>query len=131
MKSSHRGNERRAAGGFVTVKSNRITQDCTIGIALNNGEDSLAFGAFRHVADTGNGNAHICSVMSDLDNLAAMRGGVSKADNAPFIFFKCHNCLPFSIFIVRLLVVGTTPTKYGASNSADKFSGTVFIRSTG
>jgi hypothetical protein len=89
-KALHGRNQHRAASRLVPVKGNGNTHNAAIRIPLRYGEGSSTFGAFRHIPDAGDRLSHDDNIVSNLNDLAPVRRGVAKADNAASLFFERH-----------------------------------------
>ena len=74
----------------MAVEGDGDVFDLVVWIALGNGICALAFGAAHHVADAGDGFAHVFGFVGHGDYLAAVAGGVAKADDAFAVLSDGH-----------------------------------------
>lgn len=71
----------------MAVKGHRLAFNSTAWVAFGYGKCPLALGANGHVADAGNGLAHVGGCMG-ADYCAAVACAVAKANDAAIVFFE-------------------------------------------
>jgi len=80
----------------MAVEGDGDVFDLVVWIALGNGICALAFGAAHHVADAGDGFAHVFGFVGHGNYLAAVAGGVAKADDTFAVLSDGHRLLLMS-----------------------------------
>ncbi len=71
----------------MAVEGHGCAHDGALGVTFRNGEHALAQGAGHNVAHAGNGQVLVSWGVDYGNHLAAVSGGIAKADNAFALLF--------------------------------------------